>query len=216
MSSIPPTTEGTEVELTFSGIDDADGVGIKDWDLYISTNKGPFTLYQANIDTAAYLFTGEQGIEYVFQTLASDYVGNQETLTEEGDTYTVFSEQSVISIITPESSNYCAGESIAIQWTSTETEAVSISLSTNGGVDFTTIASDLNPSEQLHNWSIPTSISCTDCVLQIKEASGTLEGTSPSFSISPIPELSFLDIACLLYTSPSPRDATLSRMPSSA
>ena len=26
----------------------------------------------------------------------------------------------------------------------------------------------------------------------------------------------FLDIPCLLYTSPSPRDATLSRMPSSA
>ena len=25
-----------------------------------------------------------------------------------------------------------------------------------------------------------------------------------------------LDVACLLYTSPSPRDATLSRMPSSA
>ena len=26
----------------------------------------------------------------------------------------------------------------------------------------------------------------------------------------------FVDISCLLYTSPSPRDATLSRMPSSA
>ena len=28
--------------------------------------------------------------------------------------------------------------------------------------------------------------------------------------------ITFLDTACLLYTSPSPRDATLSRMPSSA
>ena len=28
--------------------------------------------------------------------------------------------------------------------------------------------------------------------------------------------LKYLDIGCLLYTSPSPRDATLSRMPSSA
>ena len=29
-------------------------------------------------------------------------------------------------------------------------------------------------------------------------------------------ELEFLSVTCLLYTSPSPRDATLSRMPSSA
>ena len=31
-----------------------------------------------------------------------------------------------------------------------------------------------------------------------------------------LPVISFVDTACLLYTSPSPRDATLSRMPSSA
>ena len=29
-------------------------------------------------------------------------------------------------------------------------------------------------------------------------------------------KLTIMDVACLLYTSPSPRDATLSRMPSSA
>ena len=29
-------------------------------------------------------------------------------------------------------------------------------------------------------------------------------------------ELEYVDTSCLLYTSPSPRDATLSRMPSSA
>ena len=34
----------------------------------------------------------------------------------------------------------------------------------------------------------------------------------PTFDI----EYLFLNISCLLYTSPSPRDATLSRMPSSA
>ena len=39
-----------------------------------------------------------------------------------------------------------------------------------------------------------------------------VDGLVPSWSIKP--EDSFL--GCLLYTSPSPRDATLSRMPSSA
>ena len=31
-----------------------------------------------------------------------------------------------------------------------------------------------------------------------------------------LPMISVMDAVCLLYTSPSPRDATLSRMPSSA
>ena len=36
-----------------------------------------------------------------------------------------------------------------------------------------------------------------------------------SFGVS-VPQAGYLVTACLLYTSPSPRDATLSRMPSSA
>ena len=36
------------------------------------------------------------------------------------------------------------------------------------------------------------------------------------FGPQPFPYIPGMDFACLLYTSPSPRDATLSRMPSSA
>ena len=39
---------------------------------------------------------------------------------------------------------------------------------------------------------------------------------SATFNVSPSPFGIYLNKICLLYTSPSPRDATLSRMPSSA
>ena len=40
--------------------------------------------------------------------------------------------------------------------------------------------------------------------------------TPPKYGIRGIPTLMLFKNGCLLYTSPSPRDATLSRMPSSA
>jgi len=195
VTSLSPTTEGTEVELSFTGIDDAGGVGVENFDLYISINKGPFNLYQANIDTTAYLFIGDPGLEYAFQTIATDYVGNQETLATEGDTYTVFSEEGVITIINPENSNYCAGDSMSIQWASTGESAVTISLSTNGGVEYTPIATDINPTEQIYEWAIPSTINCTDCVLQITDSGNALEGISSNFAINSKPEVTFVDLA---------------------
>ena len=49
----------------------------------------------------------------------------------------------------------------------------------------------------------------------IREASQTLERIARQAAKRENPSLAETDI-CLLYTSPSPRDATLSRMPSSA
>ena len=54
---------------------------------------------------------------------------------------------------------------------------------------------------------------CLVCVET--RASGSLDGCSTSGSVL-LCAVSTWKTACLLYTSPSPRDATLSRMPSSA
>ena len=45
---------------------------------------------------------------------------------------------------------------------------------------------------------------------------GTMTKDDGTFSISTDIQDGLLKVTCLLYTSPSPRDATLSRMPSSA
>ena len=43
-----------------------------------------------------------------------------------------------------------------------------------------------------------------------------LEGPTGAFTLGVAPAPAYLFVACLLYTSPSPRDRTRSRMPSSA
>ena len=52
----------------------------------------------------------------------------------------------------------------------------------------------------------------TDAILEIKQK--VAKAYKEAFQLSS--EFYDLSITCLLYTSPSPRDATLSRMPSSA
>ena len=67
----------------------------------------------------------------------------------------------------------------------------------------------------------------TDIVVYDDESGAVLAGKSPSTPANPADgvlnaleqlsvDLAFVSSFCLLYTSPSPRDATLSRMPSSA
>ena len=55
------------------------------------------------------------------------------------------------------------------------------------------------------------SISCGHCVMTIEREIGELSGV-----LSVSAEQVSRNVTCLLYTSPSPRDGLLSRMPSSA
>ena len=53
-------------------------------------------------------------------------------------------------------------------------------------------------------------------VLQFGDPKRIIVEPGLNFKIPFIQNVVYLDKSCLLYTSPSPRDATLSRMPSSA
>ena len=77
MDTLPPMQAGKTIELTFSGVDDPDGVGVAYYDLYVSKDGGPFLLHTEGIDTTSFLFNGSSG-EYAFYTRATDHVGNKE------------------------------------------------------------------------------------------------------------------------------------------
>ena len=71
------------------------------------------------------------------------------------------------------------------------------------------------------NFIAPDVASPQDILFELSVSDGTETVTdSITISVSPVPENQLVSTtfngACLLYTSPSPRDATLSRMPSSA
>ena len=194
LDELAPMTAENFVWLNWEGKDDEGGVGIDHYNLYVSKNDQPFYLFAENIDTTAYQFTGDLGAKYAFYTTAVDLVGNEEAAKEEGDTYTVFQEPSSIAIIAPNSERFCAGDPMQISWALSNDNLVNIEISTNKGISYTAIVQNINPTNQVYNWTIPDGFSCTDCTIRITEAGGGLEGTSGTFLINPQPNLSFTDL----------------------
>ncbi|HEX5155160.1 MAG TPA: T9SS type A sorting domain-containing protein [Parafilimonas sp.] len=78
-------TSVNNITLHFTGTDDPGGTGVKYYDLYVSDSAKPFVLYKTNIDSSSFVFSGTPGDEYSFFTLATDNVGNKETLKTKGD-----------------------------------------------------------------------------------------------------------------------------------
>lgn len=67
------------VTLFLSGKDDSSGVGIKNFDLYVSENGNAFYLYEEKISSGEYYFVGNSANKYCFFSTARDFVNNQET-----------------------------------------------------------------------------------------------------------------------------------------
>ena len=82
-----------------------------------------------------------------------------------------------------------------------------------GGGREHTLCWKLNQSEECHNlFAAPGNAGTANCATNLPLAITDFEGIKKAT----IQHKVDLVIVCLLYTSPSPRDATLSRMPSSA
>jgi hypothetical protein len=84
VNSLPAVSE-KEFAITWAGKDDSLGVGLQSYDLYVSKNGSPFSLYREKTDSTFIRFTGEPGISYSFFTLASDFTGNREAMKTTGD-----------------------------------------------------------------------------------------------------------------------------------
>jgi len=85
IDALPPTSTISKVgvvkdtvTLNWTGADDTNGSGIRDYALYYAENGGTFTLYQQNIAKNGTQFVGTPGKTYCFYTVASDNTGNQE------------------------------------------------------------------------------------------------------------------------------------------
>jgi hypothetical protein len=74
--------------VSWSGSDDIEGAGIKNYDIYVSDNGSPFTLWITTSDTSA-TFTGVNGHQYSFYSRARDNVGNVEDPPEQPDATTI-------------------------------------------------------------------------------------------------------------------------------
>ncbi len=73
-----PSARGNldQLPVTWSGQDDPGGSGIASYDIYVSDDGGPYTLWQADITATSAKFTGQHGQTYAFFSVATDNVGN--------------------------------------------------------------------------------------------------------------------------------------------
>lgn len=73
--------------VSWTGSDDTGGSGIKNYDIYVSDNGGPYTLWTTTADTSA-TYTRECGHKYSFYSRAHDNVGNVEDAPGNADAST--------------------------------------------------------------------------------------------------------------------------------
>ncbi len=84
MESLPVTSDST-ILLKWSGYDEENGSGIRDYALYVSENEKPFSIYQSGITDTSFIFRRSTGYNYRFFTIATDNTGNQEPVKNKGE-----------------------------------------------------------------------------------------------------------------------------------
>ena len=84
--TVLPTESSSRFDVTWSGNDL--GAGVASYDIYVSTNGGPWTVWLASTPNPSALFTGKLNDSYAFYSIARDHTGNSETPPAQADTGT--------------------------------------------------------------------------------------------------------------------------------
>jgi hypothetical protein len=85
VNSLPSTTTSNTFTVTWTGNDPRHGAGVSTYDVFVSVNNGPFTLWMDDTAATAALFTGVKGSSYSFYSVASDGLGYIEAIPSTGD-----------------------------------------------------------------------------------------------------------------------------------
>jgi len=83
-SSVDPLPELSlpSFVVSWAGADDKGGSGIASFDLYVSTDGGDFVPWLLGSTATAGIFRGEAGHTYAFYSVATDNVGNRESIPD--------------------------------------------------------------------------------------------------------------------------------------
>ncbi len=100
VTQLPPTETSTTFAVNWSGQDDVGGSGIADYNIYVSDNGGPWTLWQQATTATSANYTGVNGHTYAFISQAIDNVGNTEAFHATADTQTTVTLGSSAPVVT--------------------------------------------------------------------------------------------------------------------
>ena len=101
VSALPSTESAADFTVNWSGSDDTGGSGIADYNIYVSDNGGPWTLWQQSTTATSAVYDGINGHTYAFYSQATDNVGNVEAPHATADTSTTVQTQSKPPVVTP-------------------------------------------------------------------------------------------------------------------
>ncbi len=95
---LPATNPSAQFAVSWSGTDDAGGSGVGSYDIYVATDGGPWTLWLRQATNTSAVFAGEPSRRYAFCSLATDYVGNQESRALTADAVTEVSAMPLLDV----------------------------------------------------------------------------------------------------------------------
>src|SRR5205823_5630247 len=78
VAALPAFTGSTSFRVSWSGDDNPGGSGLASYDVFVSDNGGPNTLFQAGTTQTSAPFSGTSGHRYDFYSVAVDNVGNRQ------------------------------------------------------------------------------------------------------------------------------------------
>ena len=78
VSPLPDVSAALTFPVSWSGVDDAGGSGVGTFDVYVSDNGGPWSLWQNQTTALTADYTGVEYHTYDFYAVAYDNVGNAE------------------------------------------------------------------------------------------------------------------------------------------
>jgi RHS repeat-associated protein len=78
VQALPAVTNTASFLVRWSGADDSSGSGVARYDVYVSDNNGPFTIWQTGTPATSAAFDAQNGHAYSFYGVATDNVGNRQ------------------------------------------------------------------------------------------------------------------------------------------
>jgi subtilase family serine protease len=85
IQALPAQGAPSPLLVSWSGLDDARGSGIRSYSVFVSKNDSAFTPWLTNVADTSARFTGAVGSKYKFFSLATDNAGNTESIKTKAD-----------------------------------------------------------------------------------------------------------------------------------
>jgi Dockerin type I domain len=98
VSALPTFSPATFL-VNWSGQDDPSGSGIATYNVYVSDDDGPFTLWQSATTQTSATYTGQDGHTYAFYSVATDNVGNVLPTPSSAQASTTVSTTSITAVV---------------------------------------------------------------------------------------------------------------------